>query len=118
MACKDCPPAGGTFRMGQSSPLGTDIVSDDVAAAEQPAPTKNEERCIQDLVIQDIQTRKAIGLERYGTLLQPFNGRDALVDAYQEALDLCQYLRQVIEERDRAKTASVFRAATDEPTGR
>lgn len=27
------------------------------------------------------------------------NGRDALVDAYQEALDLTMYLRQAIEER-------------------
>lgn len=64
-------------------------------------PVKNDGPCIQDLVIADIERRKAIGLERYGTLLQPFNGRDALRDAYEEALDLCQYLRQVLEERDR-----------------
>ncbi len=67
---------------------------------DQPPPVKNDRPSIQDLVIQDIETRKVLGLERYGTLLQPFNGRDALVDAYQEALDLCQYLRQAIEERD------------------
>lgn len=89
----------------------------------QPAPTTNDQPAIQDLVIRDIRSvsvrldrdphiddgsyarviadieaRKAIGLERYGTLLQAFNGRDALLDAYQEALDLCQYLRQVKEE--------------------
>jgi hypothetical protein len=69
---------------------------------EQPMPVKHEGGCIQDLVIADIEKRKAIGLQRYGTLLQPFNGRDALRDAYEEALDLCQYLRQVIEERDLA----------------
>lgn len=38
--------------------------------------------------------------------LQPFNGRDALVDAYQEAVDLAVYLRQRIEEE------SVLRAPT------
>lgn len=31
--------------------------------------------------------------------LQAHNGRDPLVDAYQEALDLVVYLRQAIEER-------------------
>jgi hypothetical protein len=28
------------------------------------------------------------------------NGRDSLMDAYQEALDLVMYLRQAIEERN------------------
>jgi hypothetical protein len=69
-------------------------------AEHQQAPVKNDRPAIQNLVIRDIEARKAVGLERYGTLLQAFNGRDALMDAYQEALDLCQYLRQVIEERE------------------
>lgn len=73
-------------------------------ATHQPPPRPNSGPCIQDLVIADINTRKQVGFERYGTLLQPFNGRDALMDAYQEALDLCQYLRQAIEERDHART--------------
>jgi hypothetical protein len=34
------------------------------------------------------------------TPLQPHNGRDALADAYQEALDLVVYLRQEIAERE------------------
>jgi hypothetical protein len=52
------------------------------------------------MVIADIEARKQVGLERYGTLLQAHNGRDALMDAYQEALDLAVYLRQALEERD------------------
>lgn len=72
---------------------------------EQPMPTKNAGPCIQDLVIADIEGRKVVGLQRYGTLLQPFNGRDALRDAYEEALDLAQYLRQAIEERDASLAA-------------
>jgi hypothetical protein len=67
--------------------------------ADQPAPIANEQPAIWDLVIADMRTRDAVGRERYGTPLQAGNGRDALVDAYQEALDLAAYLRQAIEER-------------------
>jgi hypothetical protein len=66
----------------------------------EPPPIPNARPAIQDLVMADVAERKAQGIAKYGTPLQPFNGRDALVDAYQEALDLCQYLRQAIYERD------------------
>jgi hypothetical protein len=52
------------------------------------------------MVIADMHARDKLGRKRYGTPLQPWNGRDALVDAYEEALDLCAYLRQAIWERD------------------
>lgn len=65
----------------------------------QPQPSKNANVPIWDLVIADMRERDAVGRERYGTPLQAHNGRDALVDAYQEALDLVVYLRQCIEER-------------------
>jgi hypothetical protein len=48
----------------------------------------------------DMQTRLNIGIERYGTGLQANNGRDMLRDAYEEALDLCVYLRGAMYERD------------------
>lgn len=67
---------------------------------DQPKPTSNSRLAVWDLVINDMQERDALGRHRYGTPLQPFNGRDALVDAYQEALDLAVYLRQAIEERN------------------
>ena len=41
-----------------------------------------------------------MGIKRYGTPLQPHNGRDALIDTYQEILDSAVYLRQAIEERE------------------
>lgn len=66
---------------------------------DEPPPIPNDKVAIQDLVIRDIAERKQVGIERYGTPLQAHNGRDALVDAYQEALDLVMYLRQMIEER-------------------
>jgi hypothetical protein len=54
-------------------------------------------------VQEDLVERARVGKERYGTLLMTHNGRDALVDAYQEALDLVMYLKQSIMERDDAK---------------
>lgn len=48
----------------------------------------------------DIESRNKIGFDHYKQSLTTFNGRDALRDAYEEALDLCAYLCQVIMERD------------------
>lgn len=79
----------------------------------EPAPVRNDRASVQDLVIADlrerndktaqlviadVEGRKQLGLRKYGTLLQAFNGRNALMDAYQEALDLLMYLRQALEE--------------------
>jgi hypothetical protein len=54
---------------------------------------------IAKLVQSDIEQRASYGEKKYGVRLQPHNGRNALIDAYQESLDLCLYLRQEIEER-------------------
>lgn len=68
--------------------------------AEQPMPTRNDRPSIQSVVRADLVAREQVGIQRYGTSLQPHNGRDALRDAYEEALDLACYLRQAIAERD------------------
>ena len=68
---------------------------------DQPAPQKNEHPAIWVLVKEEMLKRNAFGIAKYGTPLQPFNGRDALKDAYEEALDLCVYLRTAIYERDK-----------------
>ena len=70
------------------------------SAAEQPAPTPNTYPAVWPLVMVDMAGRDKLGRERYGTPLQPHNGRDALRDAYEEALDLAVYLRTAIYERD------------------
>lgn len=64
----------------------------------QPAP-KPGGIDIWPLVLEDLRARVELGKSRYGTVLQTNNGRDVLLDAYQEAMDLVLYLRQVIEER-------------------
>ena len=83
---------------------------------EQPLPIHNDNPFIVDLVQEDIRTkygngtfdaaeviadlgvRKELGISRYGRALQAHNGRDAFRDAYEEAMDLCVYLRQLVEE--------------------
>lgn len=48
----------------------------------------------------EIRKRKEFGLEKYGTILQPFNGRNNLEDALDELIDAAVYLRaQQYEER-------------------
>lgn len=65
----------------------------------EPDPIKTEEQPVWELVIEDMKQRDNEGRKKYGTPLQASNGRDALVDAYQEVLDLAVYLRQEIERR-------------------
>lgn len=77
-----------------------------MSVEDQPPPIPNDGVPVWDLVIADMQERDQVGRARYGTPLQTHNGRDPLVDAYQEALDLVVYLRQAIEERDRPVVGS------------
>lgn len=84
--------------------------------APQPTPVPTRGPAIWDLVIEDMRARDASGAAKYGTRLQAHNGRDALVDAYQEALDLAVYLRQALEER-RAPDIHEHAAVPREPAG-
>ncbi len=77
-------------------------------ATHQPAPT-GEGAVVLDavianlqgwddrdgvLLIPDLKARAEEGLKKYGIYLRTNNGRDALMDAYQEALDLVMYTGQ------------------------
>lgn len=70
------------------------------AESQQPPARNTAQPAVTDLVLADFQARDAFGAKKYGTRLQPHNGRDAMLDAYQEVLDLACYLRQLIYERD------------------
>lgn len=80
------------------------------AVKEQPTPKPNGELSahgtyvnkiagtqLKPLVI-DILARQYKGLETYGVPLQPFNGRNSLIDCYQELLDALVYLECKIRE--------------------
>lgn len=71
-----------------------------ITKVEQPDPTPNAHPAVWPLVMVDMAERDKLGRERYGTPLQPHNGRDTLRDAYEEALDLAVYLRTALYERD------------------
>lgn len=60
-----------------------------------------EQRGVLEQLLADMARRDDDGARKYGTHLQTRNGRNALVDAYQEALDACVYLRQEMAERER-----------------
>lgn len=65
---------------------------------DQPLPTSEpSEHDVQSLVIADIEARRQVGIKRYGQGLQTFNGRDTLLDAYEETLDQAVYLRSLME---------------------
>lgn len=70
----------------------------DPATAKQPDP-KGKGDPILGMVLADLTNRALEGNKKYGEPLKAHNGRDALWDAYQEALDLAMYLRQAIEEQ-------------------
>lgn len=56
------------------------------------------DRKARDHVVVDMRERDRLGRERYGTPLTADNGRDQLVDAYQEMLDGVVYLRAALQE--------------------
>ena len=75
------------------------LISDRSPNTPEPAPKKTNGPAIWDLVRIDIDERDRDGARKYGQRLKAGDGRDALIDAYQEALDLVVYLRKAIEER-------------------
>lgn len=82
----------------------------------QPDPKPNVSDAVWSAVIADMHARDAEGRRKYGTPLQPFNGRDPLVDAYQEALDLAVYLKQAIIER-RGEVPAICTWTEQDPWG-
>lgn len=75
-------------------------------AIAQPMPGNHAGYEVLPLVISDLRARAAAGLLKYGTALKTGNGRDALVDLYQELLDAAMYARQRIAEGDDAAGSS------------
>lgn len=77
---------------GSESPITSSL--------DQPAPRHNDHPQCWPEVVKDMLERHQVGIARYGTPLQPHNGRKVLEDAYAEALDLVVYLKQELMQRD------------------
>lgn len=74
-----------------------------VTGGEQPRPQRgglDVTPVARGLFLQMLLERELKGIETYGTTLQTENGRDAVQDALEEAIDLWQYLVQISLERD------------------
>jgi len=69
-----------------------------IATSSEPTPQGTGDD-VAALVQKDIEARAQEGEDTYGERLTTNNGRDALVDAYQEVLDTAMYLRQELAER-------------------
>lgn len=69
---------------------------------DQALPTHNDEVDCQTRLINrinsEIPRRREVGIQRYGTALQPFNGRNALRDLWEELADASTYFMQVDAE--------------------
>ena len=82
-------------------PYCTDHISKrNPAATPQPMPEGQGQEVLEE-VIKDLRDRSKEGIRKYGTPLRIDNGRDGLMDLYQELLDSCQYCKQIMMERDK-----------------
>ncbi len=69
--------------------------------ANQPKPNQRKgprQVDVTPLVQADLAERSRKGIQTYGVPLRTHNGRNALCDAYEEALDMACYLRQALSE--------------------
>jgi hypothetical protein len=80
---------------------------------DQPLPIPNDQPYAHEAAAKILLERAILGEKRYGTKLQPFNGRDYLTDAIEEAADLLAYLVGLRMERDGVQDGSDGRTATD-----
>ena len=76
-----------------------DIKTQRYAAKNEPAPTGTGKKVI-DEVVMDLKARSCMGEKKYGTPLRTFNGRNAMIDLYQELLDCVMYAKQVLMEME------------------
>lgn len=90
-------------------------MSDNPAATDQVGPVKTTNVRIVDVVIEDVvakfgpynssqlcndlKDRAEAGFDRYGMYLAPNNGRNSILDSYQEILDCSKYLRNSLAEK-------------------
>lgn len=99
--------AGEPVAVNPPPPIEEAVVPTKTRPGDQPLPVVNDTPFIQDLVIEDFEARKAVGVQRYGTPLQAFNGRNVDQDLYEELIDATTYLRQKLIERQALNDAVV-----------
>lgn len=86
----------------RSAPKTAPDLTPDLVNNQEARMQKNKPVVAQVMI--DLTERMEIGIKTYGEALRANNGRDALQDAYEEALDLACYLKQAMIERDNENT--------------
>lgn len=84
----------------------------DPATDPQPAPVNTGGESVHDLLVAELQARKALGLAKWGVPLVEDNGRDPARDQVEELGDALAYamqtelrLRRLERENERLKAA-------------
>lgn len=97
--------------VGSSTTRIVDILAK-MAVLKQPAPVAGGTVVLSALkgwpegspvgagIVASLKERAEMGRESYGMYLSTHNGRNAYIDAYQEALDLVMYLGQAYLEEE------------------
>lgn len=84
--------------------LGGDDDDEDGPVSEPTKQREGDQRlpdastegpCVQDEIIAMMEESKRVGVERYGQVLRPFNGRRSTQDLVEEARDLLVYAMQI-----------------------
>ena len=97
--CNDCKNESMFEKKSKDRFVQDRLFYDRPAATPEPEPTGNGKYVLFE-VIKDLCARADAGQKKYGTMLRTENGRDALNDAIQEAIDLVMYLKQAAMERE------------------
>lgn len=82
------------------------------AATPEPPPAGKGAFVLSE-VLKDLCARADMGFKKYGTMLRTNNGRDALMDAYQERLDELMYFKQALMEREQSLEERIVQWAKD-----
>ncbi len=86
-----------------------DLVIADMQAMVRGFDDHSRVRTVR-LVLEDMRQRDKVGRERYGTPLTADNGRDHLVDLYQELLDASAYSKAEVVRSVTAEVRDVYDA--------
>jgi hypothetical protein len=78
------------------------------ALIDRLADTTMIQTQMKKVLLEDITYRSSIGLDRYGTRLKTHNGRDSLIDLYEELLDAYFYAMQHELENSSAMTEVII----------
>lgn len=103
-SCGEITVDGGTDYLKRSARhpenlIEMSVFSDSLGVTSQARPQPNSQPIIAELVKNDIDARVILGQKKYGVVLQPDNGRDPLIDLYQELIDAAKYTRQLLYEK-------------------